>query len=773
MPIAHSASTEISAASKALAPDQEQVLQGQQTRLLFANGTTGVAVTFTVTLAMVGYFWDDVGGTTLVPWMAALMLLCVARVMLQERFRHDEPVDARLGPWRRAYFVGTVASGMTLGIAWWIIAPAVAFDQQLLLAFVLGGMALGGVPVLSASLPVHYFYATAVCMPAAVWMLINGAPRYITLAVLTVCFYAAVLATGTFYHRSLKRMMRLAVVNNELRAQQTRLRDFAKMNADLFWESDDRGRFTYLSEGYEQLTGIPAHTMLGERVDSSRGPCFLPERAISSEPATQSLEPFSDHVLKWSNGGAPATVLMSNAIAICNEQGEFVGLRGTVRDITKEHVLSEVLSYQARHDALTDLANRREFDDRLTALLKLPFATSVGHAVCYVDLDQFKLINDTCGHAAGDALLRQLAGVLRRRLRAQDLLARLGGDEFGILIENCSVENSLTIAEGIRTTIEGMRFQWESSSFNLTASIGVVPVTDHNISASEIMMAVDAACYAAKDGGRNRVHLYQEQDEVLSRRHGEMQWVARITRALQSDGLALAAQPIIPIRSTDQRTSQQDLRHFEILLRMRGENEELIMPGSFLPAAERYGLAIRVDTWVFDTTLRWLLDVPGRLDEVETCCINLSGQAISDANFLNHVIDRLRQEPKVGSRLCFEITETAAISDLDKAVVFMEQLREFGCRFALDDFGTGLSSFGYLRTLPVDFLKIDGVFVRDMETDEVDFAMVRSISEVGRIMGKKTVAEYVENKELLAMLEDLDVDFAQGFAVGKPQALDF
>jgi EAL domain-containing protein (putative c-di-GMP-specific phosphodiesterase class I) len=286
------------------------------------------------------------------------------------------------------------------------------------------------------------------------------------------------------------------------------------------------------------------------------------------------------------------------------------------------------------------------------------------------------------------------------------------------------------------------------------------------------MMAADAACYAAKDAGRNRVHVYQPEDEVLSRRSGEMQWVARIGRALEEGRLALCAQPIAPTRGAAVHDPHRDPAHFEVLLRMRGEDDALILPNAFLPAAERYNLATRLDLWVLDATLSWLLALPGRLARVQTCCLNLSGHSIGDEGFLQHLLEALHRHQELGPRLCFELTETAAVANLERSIRFMEQLRRLGCRFALDDFGTGLSSFGYLKSLPVDYLKIDGVFVRGMLDDPIDRAMVTSIHEVSRITGKKTIAENVESPRALALLEDLGVDFAQGHLIGMPVPLE-
>ncbi|MCH8080075.1 MAG: EAL domain-containing protein, partial [Proteobacteria bacterium] len=436
-------------------------------------------------------------------------------------------------------------------------------------------------------------------------------------------------------------------------------------------------------------------------------------------------------------------------------------------DITEAHKLSQQLSYQASHDALTGLVNRREFEIRLERLINESEGSGEEHALCYLDLDQFKVINDTCGHLAGDELLRQLGELFKSKVRKKDTLARLGGDEFGVLMENCSLDQAQRVAHDLRELVEEFHFVWTDKRFSIGVSIGLVLIDDSGgNTVTEILSAADASCYAAKDAGRNRVHVYHPEDIDLAVHRGQMQWVSRINHALEEDRFRLYLQPIISLSEED-----EDKKHYECLIRMIDEDGKIILPGAFLPAAERYDLSIKIDRWVFDSVYAWMAKRPGKLKGLTHCSVNLSGHSLSNEAFLNDIVNKLDDGKVPPSNICFEITETVAISRLSNAIRFMEVLKDKGCFFALDDFGSGVSSFGYLKNLPVDFLKIDGMFVRDMVNDPIDLEMVRSINEIGHVMGKKTIAEFVENEEILECLKELGVDYAQGYYMGKPRAI--
>jgi diguanylate cyclase (GGDEF)-like protein/PAS domain S-box-containing protein len=462
-------------------------------------------------------------------------------------------------------------------------------------------------------------------------------------------------------------------------------------------------------------------------------------------------------------------VVLENSRTVRDEHGRTLYYEGTLTDITEAHELSRQLSYEASHDALSGLINRREFENRLQRALDSAQATGSVHAVCYLDLDQFKVINDTCGHIAGDELLRQLAQVLQSRVRSNDALARLGGDEFGLLLHDCSIEDATNIANTLLKAVEQYQFVWGASTFTVGASIGLVPLTGSFRRITQVLQAVDAACYAAKDQGRNRVHVYQEDDAVVAQRHGEMQWVARVKRALSDNRFLLEAQPIVPIAIDNASAAA---RSYELLLRMRDENGNIVPPGAFLPAVERYNLSQRLDRWVISTALHWLAANPASTARIARVYVNLSGDSLGDPQLQDFIRATLDETGVAPSKIGFEITETAAIGNLTRANQLIGELRRLGCSFSLDDFGSGVSSFAYLKALTVDWLKIDGLFIGNIVHDRIDYEMVRSITDIGHVMGKKVVAESVESAAVLARLQDIGVDYAQGFGVGPPMALE-
>ncbi|MDJ0813504.1 MAG: EAL domain-containing protein [Woeseiaceae bacterium] len=453
----------------------------------------------------------------------------------------------------------------------------------------------------------------------------------------------------------------------------------------------------------------------------------------------------------------------STASPIRDGKGNVTGGVLVFHDVSESRELNRRLSYHASHDILTGLVNRREFESRLERALKSAKAQEASYAVCYLDLDQFKIVNDSCGHSAGDALLGQLGALLKSKIRWRDTLARLGGDEFGVLLESCTLEEAMQTAESLRMAISDYRFMWDDRSFRLGVSIGVVPITSDNEDVAGLLSAADSACAAAKEAGRNRIHSFQENDIDLMRRRRELQWAARINTALEENRFELFRQTIQPLQSDEEGA------HYEILLRMRDENGGIISPGLFIEAAERYSITPNIDRWVIRTAFRWLVSEADERERLALCSINLSGQSLADDKFLPFVTDQFRMSGLDATKICFEITETAAIASYSQANRFINALKELGCKFALDDFGTGLSSFGYLKHFPVDYLKIDGSFVKEILHDPIDREMVRSINEIGHLTGKQTIAEFAENEEIITMLRGMGIDYAQGYGVSEPK----
>lgn len=453
-----------------------------------------------------------------------------------------------------------------------------------------------------------------------------------------------------------------------------------------------------------------------------------------------------------------------------NEIGELSETFNLMADeLEKRHFK---LTYQACHDRLTDLVNRREFERRLEHSLGLAKQEKLQHALVMIDLDKFKVVNDTYGHSAGDELLRQISKLLRERLRTRDLVARLGGDEFALLLECCPPENAHGVLKNIQHQFDIFHFSWESHTLPVSASIGYCEINEFTNSVTEALKQADVACYEAKRSGINQLRQFKPDSPWLQQRESDRQWFTGLNDALGVNGpeaattadaqLVLYGQPIKPLHP------EATGWHIEVLVRLTDKEGKLIPPGSFLPAAERYQLMPRIDRWVFDHTIEWLGENPDRWNRVG---INLSGQSLTDSKLLEHFSDVLQHGKVAAEQLTFEITESAAIANLSEAQSFIMTLRELGCRFALDDFGSGMSSFGYLRHLAIDAVKIDGLFVRSMVENSVDYAMVRSINDIAHVMGLKTVAEFVENDEIIKSLEQVGVDFAQGYGVAKPVPL--
>ncbi len=464
-----------------------------------------------------------------------------------------------------------------------------------------------------------------------------------------------------------------------------------------------------------------------------------------------------------------------SAAPLWSRDGEILGAVVVFRDVSHERKLSQQLSWQATHDALTGLINRREFEHLVAGALHTAKEDGHAHALLYLDLDQFKIINDTCGHAAGDVLLQLLAKMLQGQMRDSDILARLGGDELGVLLPHCPLEHARLIGEQLRQSIREFRFAWDEHSFELGVSIGIAEINQDSKSMSELLSAADQACCLAKEQGRNRLHVYQESDVMLAQRHGEMLWISRLNEAFAHDYFRLYAMPIVHLRDSPER-------HDEVLIRIRNSQGDLILPGAFIPAAERYDMMLSIDRWVIRAVCQHIQSVRDSLPPLAALAesrrrtpalysVNLSGMSLADTGLQDYITEQFVQYAIAPEQICFEITETAVIANLPKAQVFMRQLKAMGCRFSLDDFGSGFSSFGYLKALPVDYLKIDGVFVRGIATNAINRAMVKAINEVGHVMGLKTVAEYVENAETLAIIRELGIDYAQGYAVGSPRPL--
>jgi len=454
-----------------------------------------------------------------------------------------------------------------------------------------------------------------------------------------------------------------------------------------------------------------------------------------------------------------------SAAPIRDHRGALLGAVLVFRDISERRRLHAEMSHRATHDDLTGLRNRADFEARLTQLLACAGQDGSTHAVLYIDMDQFKVINDTSGHAVGDLMLKQVAALLQASVRAQDVVARLGGDEFGIILERCGTDPAARVAQSICQGMETFRFVHETQRFPVCASIGLVQMDASWASAGAVMQAADAACFEAKDAGRNRVYVWREDDDATAARRKDMHWINRLDQALDEDRFELFGQLIEPVRPGSGGL------HAEVLLRLREPGGNIVPPGVFIPAAERFHMATRIDRWVVQHVFAWLEQAEIRQDHIGMLAVNLSGQSIGDRAFHQQVTQMIRQAKFDPSRLCFEITETAAITNMRDAGLFIDEVRAFGVKIALDDFGAGASSFSHLKSLSVDFLKIDGHFIVDMLEDELDRAAVRCFRDVARARGVQTIAECVERQDVREALADLGIDMLQGYLIHRPEPL--
>lgn len=562
-------------------------------------------------------------------------------------------------------------------------------------------------------------------------------------------------------------------LETELYQEKERLEVTLQSIGDAVITTDRNAQVSFMNPVAESLTGWTEAEAVGQPLDAvfrivnehTREPIENPVHKVLREGTQQVL---AEHTVLINRNGAEFTV-EDSAAPIRTRDGKLQGVIMVFHDVTEAHKLHAKISYQATHDRLTGLLNREAFEKKLHDLLIAPDYTGRSHSLLFLDLDQFKVINDTSGHVAGDALLRTLGTVLARQLRSSDTLARLGGDEFAVLLQDCPTKIACGIANELRQVVSDFSFTWENRPYNLGVSIGQINFSDDRYTVVELLKAADAACFMAKDAGRNRIHICTHDDQELSNRQNQMEWVVKIKEALNEDRFVLFYQPVFPVKGAAGLPCSQHRKHIEILLRLSERDGRTVAPGVFIPAAERYNLMERVDEWVLRSAIK-LLSEP-EFSDIETCAINLSAASVTNSGIVSLISGLVSENNLDPGRLCFEITETAAISNLDQATQIIESLRKIGCRFALDDFGSGMASFSYLKYLPVDFLKIDGAFVRDMVSDPVDRAMVKAINDVGQVLGIATIAEFVENDEIVTELDRIGVNYAQGFGLAKPEAL--
>ncbi|HEY0491013.1 MAG TPA: EAL domain-containing protein [Telluria sp.] len=532
------------------------------------------------------------------------------------------------------------------------------------------------------------------------------------------------------------------------------------------------GLVTMMNPSAERLLGCTEAQALGRpvadilSVDEAGGEQAI-QQAVARCQDERRVIPDLPHLTLRGHGGQRFSI--ENAVApVTLADGELIGAVLVMHDVTESKRLVRRLGFEASHDSLTGLVNRREFELRLQrALDRSHQEGSSGSALLYMDLDQFKIVNDTCGHSAGDELLRLLAQSYAGHVRERDTLARIGGDEFALIVEHCDIDEALGVAYKMLDATRSLRYACKGRMFQLGVSIGVTPIDTGIATVEEALRRADHACYIAKERGRNRAYVHDTSDHDFAQRRSDMHWVTRLAQAFDHNQLQLYWQPIVPVGGEPEVAA----RHFEILLRLGTGPGAPIGPSSFLPAAERYDVILKIDRWVLANTLDWLARNQECTAGLEMCSINLSRRSLGDQSFHQFAAALIDQSNVPPHKLCFEITENGAIADMNKTTAFIRTLSARGCRFSLDDFGSGMTSLSYLKELPVDYIKIDGAFVQMMSSSEVDYEMVRFTNEISHMMGRKTIAEYVSDPEIMGTLHAIGVDYAQGFWVGKPRPL--
>ena len=566
--------------------------------------------------------------------------------------------------------------------------------------------------------------------------------------------------------------VQMAIINmqlvNDIQSERERAEVTLHSIGDAVITTNVNGEIEYMNQVAEMLTAWELNTVRNTPVQH----VFRIIDPDTAEPIHDIIRSCLDEgvtikkstlVLKTRNDNEKD--IESSISPILNTSGKVEGIVIVFHDETQRRQLERTIRHQATHDALTDLLNRDAFDQQLKEHVAEAKNNDRNHILCYLDLDRFKLINDTAGHSAGDQCLIEIASLIQSCIRSDDIFGRLGGDEFGLILQHCNTESAVKITNNILSSIQSYQFNWEGCDYRLGVSIGLVPIDQNTRDVADVTRKADLACYTAKDQGRGQVYVYEEQDSELIRRQEEIFWATHITEALDNNRFQLYAQPIVPLDN-----NLPLVRHFEILVRLIDADEQLIQPGAFIPAAERYNLMASIDRRIIRDTFAFIQQMGDNHEETHFS-INLSGNSLNEADLADYIEGMIQQFEITPRHICFEITETAAIKNLQNVKQLIHDLKKIGCQFALDDFGSGLSSFQYLKNLPVDYLKIDGSFVCDMVNNTIDHAMVAAINEVGHVMGIKTIAEYVENDQIIKKLRDLHVDFGQGYGIEQPKPI--
>ena len=737
------------------------------------------------------FLWDVVSHNFLITWFSVVSLISLLRLISVKYLRvkianAESPHNQILiQKYERVCIAGSLSSGMVYGSLSFLFSTSWPLVTQFIIPFLAAGITAGAIASNLSSRSCYYSFIFPVLLPL-IYIFYQQA---MLLAAIMVLIYLVLLVVlikrvNELFTESLKLKFvneqlvdELTEHNNELRQLLEKLHDSEQLSSGAF---DEAGVAMILVNKSLSIFRVnkEACLLLGYDGDRLNGLLFFD--LLSKDKQEQSRRMLLDmidgrqeriNVKRRYIRSDGVDIWVQETISAVIEKGEFQYAIVHIQDMSQEYRLTKKLSYQANHDVLTGLLNRYAFETRMGTLFvqRQDDSKPSQHVLCYIDLDQFKVVNDTFGHMIGDEFLRSLASLFKKNTRKSDLLARLGGDEFALIMFSCSVDQAKTHLEGLLHALREYRFEYKNSKIASTASIGLASF-DRNSNQTEVLKQADSACYASKEAGRDRLTAYRSDDLYLQQRQGDMSWVVRIQQAIIEGKFLLYSQEIVHIEAKD------TLPHCELLIRMQGEDGNIIPPGVFLPAAEQYNLASAIDSWVVETVLDSLIKARQSGEDISGVYgVNLSGQSLGDLRFYEKIIQKIKDSSLLGSNayICFEITETAAIQNMDAALYFINELRAVNCLFALDDFGSGLSSYAYLQKMPIDFLKIDGMFVKDCLNDPVKLEMIRSINSIGHVMGLKTIAEFVENDQIFAKLGEIDVDYAQGYWNGPPKQWAF
>jgi Amt family ammonium transporter len=763
---------------RAIDPDKVNAVRLQ---ILLQQGFTAIITNLVISTITAFMMWSVVSDRFVVVWISVASGVNISRIALwhwAHRQTLGDVATVALQRCENIYALGLFISGSVWGSLAFIYSPELPMTQQMAIPLIMAGMSAGAVFTYLNSIRSFSAFVLPMILPITVSLFVADLNA---LALCTLVYLIVITIQAASLNKKMTDSLALRLENQSL------VDHLSSVNQSQSRLLDElQAKETFLTHTFEDA-GVPMLLMDSHFLifDVNKAGCALldyDKASLKGLKVTQLLSPEeSDELSPQSKRLVKGEIdqyritrrcisrhgktlwLDATFSAVRNEHGAIEYVVIQAQDITEQYLLSRDLNHLASHDSLTGLPNRRALEKRLKELLSQPDDTR--HVFCYVDLDQFKVINDTCGHIAGDALLKQISSLLRNHLRQHDMLAHFSGDEFAILMADRDVNTAVKDVEQLMEKIRGFHFQFEGHTFRVSACIGVVGVNHHS-SLVDLLKQADSACYAAKEAGRDRLHVFTETDTELLQRSGEMRWVSRIQQALRDNQMVLFSQPIVPTQA-----KKAEKPHHEILIRMRDADGSIISPGEFLPAAERYNLAAAIDMWTVENVLSRLAAAREAGRAIRGIyAINLSGQSLGDTRFYEKIIELITRADlnQHGAVICFEITETAAITNIRSALRFINELRKVGCLFALDDFGSGLSSFAYLKQLPIDYLKIDGIFVKDCVNNNVNLEIVNSINGIGQVLGLKTVAEFVADEATYISMKQLGVDFVQGFLLAKP-----